>query len=106
MKTPTKDRCGKDNRKVLVFTAFADTAKYLYKYLYGWATDSHGIHAAVVTGSENKTSFEGRDFNEILTNFSPISKDRKALEGRDNETEIDLLIATDCISEGQNLQDL
>ena len=105
VKTPTKDRCGKDNRKVLVFTAFADTAKYLYNNLYTWATDTHGIHAAVVTGSENKTFFEGRDFNEILTNFSPISKDRKAVEGRDNETEIDLLIATDCISEGQNLQD-
>ena len=105
VKSPTKDRSGKDNRKVLVFTAFADTAKYLYDNIYGWAADTHGIHAAVVTGSENRTSFEGRDFNEILTNFSPISKDRKASEGDDKETEIDLLIATDCISEGQNLQD-
>ena len=105
VKTSTKDRSGKDNRKVLVFTAFADTAKYLYDNLYGWATDTHGIHAAVVTGSENRTSFEGRDFNEILANFSPISKNRKASEGDEKETEIDLLIATDCISEGQNLQD-
>ena len=105
VQSPTKDRCGKDNRKVVVFTAFADTANYLYDKLYTWATDTLGIHVAVVTGGANRASFGGNDFSEILTNFSPISKDRKSLEGGDQETEIDLLIATDCISEGQNLQD-
>ena len=105
VQSPTKDRYGKDNQKVIVFTAFADTANYLYDKLYTWATDTLGIHVAVVTGSANKTSFGGNDFSEILTNFSPISKDRKSLEGDEKETEIDLLIATDCISEGQNLQD-
>ena len=105
VKNPTKDRSGKDNRKILVFTAFADTANYLYKHLHTWATDTHEIQAAVVTGSENKTTFKGRDFNEILTNFSPISKNREPSEQDEKHTEIDLLIATDCISEGQNLQD-
>ena len=105
VQNPTQDRFGEENRKVIVFTAFADTANYLYDKLYTWATDTLGIHSAVVTGGVNKTSLGGNDFNEILTNFSPISKDRKSLEGDDQETEIDLLIATDCISEGQNLQD-
>ena len=105
VQNPTQDRFGEENRKVIVFTAFADTAKYLYDKLYTWATDTLGIHLAVVTGGANKTSFGGNDFSEILTNFSPISKDRKSLKGDDQETEIDLLIATDCISEGQNLQD-
>lgn len=105
VQSPTKDRRGKDNRKVIVFTAFADTANYLYDKLYTWATDTLGIHVAVVTGGTNKTSFGGNDFNEILTNFSPISKDRKVLEEDQKKTEIELLIATDCISEGQNLQD-
>ena len=115
---PTTNRCRKQNRKVLVFTAFADTADYLYDNLYTWATQTLNIQCAVVTGSKNRTSFEvgGRDFNEILTNFSPISKDREKLRSEDNEAqdphstidneqEIDLLVATDCISEGQNLQD-
>ena len=105
VQSPTKDRREKDNRKVIVFTAFADTANYLYDKLYTWGTETLGIHMAVVTGSANKTSFGGNDFSEILTNFSPISKDRKSLAGDEKETEIDLLIATDCISEGQNLQD-
>ena len=105
VQNPTQDRFGEENRKVIVFTAFADTANYLYDKLYTWATNTLGIHVAVVTGGANKTSFGGNDFNEILTNFSPISKERKSLEGDDQETEIDLLIATDCISEGQNLQD-
>ena len=113
---PTTNRVGKKNRKVLVFTAFADTANYLYDNLHTWVTQTLDIQCAVVTGSKNDASFGGRDFNEILTNFSPISKDRGNLRPRDddaqgahsaidNEQEIDLLIATDCISEGQNLQD-
>ena len=104
VQNPTQDRFGEENRKVIVFTAFADTANYLYDKLYTWATETLGIHMAVVTGGANRTSFGGNDFSEILTNFSPISKDRKSLE-EEKETEIDLLIATDCISEGQNLQD-
>ena len=105
VQSPTKDQHGKDNRKVIVFTAFADTANYLHDELYTWATETLGIHIAVVTGGTNKTSFGRNNFSEILTNFSPISKNRRSLEEEENRTEIDLLIATDCISEGQNLQD-
>ncbi len=107
---PTTNRCGKENRKILVFTAFADTANYLYDNLHAWATETLNIHCAVVTGSANSTTLGRNDFNEILTNFSPISKDRTHLDtptkqGKHATPEIDLLIATDCISEGQNLQD-
>jgi hypothetical protein len=95
-----------DNRKILLFTAFADTADYLYRELAPWARSSLGINAAVVTGTgANKTTLSGlrSDMSSILSAFSPRSKERPAeLAG---EGEIDLLIATDCISEGQNLQD-
>jgi len=94
------------NRKVLVFTAFADTAHYLYAQLSPWAKATLGVESALVTGSGgNQTSLPDlrRDLASILTAFSPRSKERPAeLAG---EGEIDLLIATDCISEGQNLQD-
>lgn len=94
------------NRKVIVFTAFADTAKYLYRQLADWALREHGLHAALVTGSgSNRSTLPGlrTDLASILTAFSPRSKGRPAeLSG---EGELDLLIATDCISEGQNLQD-
>jgi len=96
------------NRKFIVFTAFADTAEYLYKQLAEWALAEYGLHAAVVTGrgSSNKTNLPGlrTDLTSVLTAFSPISKERMKV----NDTgapELDLLIATDCISEGQNLQD-
>ena len=104
---PTKNEDGKENRKLLVFTAFADTANYLYDHLHEWATDTLNIACAVVTGSANRTTYGRGDFNEILTNFSPISKERDAgdTESEEASREIDLLIATDCISEGQNLQD-
>ncbi len=95
-----------DNRKVLVFTAFADTAEYLYRELSGWAHQELGIRSALVTGSgRNKTTLPGQrlDLGSILTAFSPRSKERG--EEFAAEGEIDLLIATDCISEGQNLQD-
>jgi hypothetical protein len=94
------------NRKVIVFTAFADTAEYLYRELAGWARLTYGIESAVVTGAKpnRSTLFDLRlDLGSILSAFSPRSKERPselAAEG-----EIDLLIATDCISEGQNLQD-
>jgi SNF2 family DNA or RNA helicase len=107
IKNPTTDKYGRSNRKVLVFTAFADTAVYLYEALRDWAAKEMGIHAAMVTGgsAESKTTFGKNDFNHILTNFSPISKNRAKIRSIPQEGEIDLLIATDCISEGQNLQD-
>ncbi|WP_073625721.1 helicase-related protein [Pseudoxanthobacter soli] len=95
-----------DNRKILLFTAFADTADYLYRELADWARSALDLHSAVVTGAgANKTTLPGvrGDMSSILSAFSPRSKERPAelvAEG-----EIDLLIATDCISEGQNLQD-
>jgi len=105
-KNPTKKKNGHPNRKVLVFTAFADTAIYLHNALKEWVTNELGIHLAVVTGGgDNKTTFGKCDFYQILINFSPVSKNRSKMPGMPQEGEIDLLIATDCISEGQNLQD-
>ena len=95
-----------ENKKVLLFTAFADTAEYLYRELGRWAQQTLGIHAALVTGGgTNKSTLSGLrgDMSTILSAFSPRSKERPQ-ELRE-EGEIDLLIATDCISEGQNLQD-
>ena len=96
-----------DNRKVIVFTAFADTAQYLYGHLAQWAKQDMNIDSALVTGGgTNKTTVTGigSELNSILTAFSPVSKERDKIDP--NATaEIDLLIATDCISEGQNLQD-
>lgn len=92
------------NKKVIVFTAFADTAKYLYECLAGYAKENK-VNIALVAGSETKTTFGKSDYNHILTNFSPVSKKRNMMKGLPQEGEIDLLIATDCISEGQNLQD-
>ncbi|MYA72055.1 ATP-dependent helicase [Candidatus Poribacteria bacterium] len=107
VKQPTKDKRGQPNRKVLIFTAFADTAAYLYKGLEQWATEELGIHIAMVSGGTegNKTSFGKTEFSNILTNFSPNSKKRHLMESMPQDEEIDLLIGTDCISEGQNLQD-
>lgn len=95
------------NRKVLIFTAFADTANYLYDQLSGRILDDCGLHTALITGStEGKCTLPKLrcTFNDILTYFSPLSKDRDAIHPNDTR-EIDVLIATDCISEGQNLQD-
>ncbi len=94
------------NRKVIVFTAFADTATYLYQQLSPWASETLGIQSALVTGTgSNQTTIVSirRDLSTILTAFSPRSKD--CPPDLAQEGEIDLLIATDCISEGQNLQD-
>jgi SNF2 family DNA or RNA helicase len=103
---PTINKLGQNNRKVLVFTAFADTAKYLYGAIKEWATTELGIKVALVCGGgELRTTFGKPDFNEILTNFSPRSKNRIKIPTMPQTGEIDLLIATDCISEGQNLQD-
>lgn len=95
------------NRKLLIFTAFADTAEYLYRHIAGWAQDTLGLHTGKVTGhtSGNRSTIHGlrRDIPSILSAFSPIAKERAA--AGDADADIDILIATDCISEGQNLQD-
>lgn len=94
------------NRKVIVFSHFADTALYLYAQLSPWAKATFNIESALVTGSGgNQTTQTGlrRDLSSILSAFSPRSKERPA--DFSGEGELDLLIATDCISEGQNLQD-
>ncbi len=97
-----------DNKKVIIFTAFADTAKYLYENINQWAYEEFGIYSALATGSgSNKTNLKGvknTDINDILINFSPISKERTSIDPEADD-EIDILICTDCISEGQNLQD-
>lgn len=96
-----------ENKKLIIFTAFADTAKYLYENTAQWAMQELGIYAALVTGTgENKTNLPNirKDLASILTSFSPVSKERNKVDSS-LSAEIDLLIATDCISEGQNLQD-
>jgi len=94
------------NRKVIVFTAFADTARYLYEQLATWAGAELKLETALVTGTgANQTTLPGlrRDLASILTAFTPRSKERP--EELADDGELDLLVATDCISEGQNLQD-
>lgn len=96
-----------ENKKIIIFTAFADTASYLYGELSQWVSKQHGINTALVTGSGgNQTTLKGvqKDLNAILTHFSPVSKERSKIDSKIRD-EIDILIATDCISEGQNLQD-
>lgn len=96
-----------DNRKIIIFTAFADTAMYLYENVSEFILDNFGLHTAVITGNvdgRTTASLKKADMNTVLTCFSPISKDKALLMPGDT-TEIDILIATDCISEGQNLQD-
>ena len=97
-----------DNKKVLVFTAFSDTAEYLYNNLADAIKSKYGLNVALVTGDVEARSTlklkEKLDFNKVLTLFSPVSKECAAIYPNLNE-EIDVLIATDCISEGQNLQD-
>jgi superfamily II DNA or RNA helicase len=93
------------NKKVLVFTAFSDTAEYIYTCLEDFAKHEVNLNIALVTGSGAKTTFGANDFNSILTNFSPRSKERSKRTTMKQDGEIDLLIASDCISEGQNLQD-
>ena len=106
IKDKIEDPINTDNKKFLIFTAFADTANYLYENMKSYINNELGLHIALVIGSgENKTTLGKRDFNHILTNFSPVSKNRNKIEGMPQKEEIDVLIATDCISEGQNLQD-
>ena len=97
-----------NNKKVLIFTAFSDTAEYLYNCLADDIKSKQGLNVALVTGDVEARSTlklrEKLDFNKVLTLFSPVSKEREAIYPHLHE-EIDVLIATDCISEGQNLQD-
>lgn len=95
------------NKKIIIFTAFADTAEYLYKNVSQWAQNSLHIHSALITGSgTNKSTMPdaGNELNMLLTHFSPVSKERDKVAPSATQ-QIDILIATDCISEGQNLQD-
>ena len=103
-----------DNKKVLIFTAFSDTAEYLYKYLAPVIMEKAGLHTGLVTGNGVASTIKGipTDFNTILTLFSPISKEADKLLPAWNSSPygeagrgLSVLIATDCISEGQNLQD-
>ena len=96
-----------NNKKVLIFSAFSDTAEYLYDHVSMYMKDKYGLNTAVITGTiDGRTTI--KDFpatlNNVLTCFSPVSKDRDVLMPN-SRNEIDILIATDCISEGQNLQD-
>lgn len=104
---PDTNTLGEANRKVIVFCAFADTAAYLYEELEDWARNTLGIHIALVSGGTrpNRSTFGQADFTHILTNFAPRAKQRAKMKSMPQDGEIDLLIATDCISEGQNLQD-
>jgi superfamily II DNA/RNA helicase len=107
IKEKIKNPLNEGNKKIVIFTAFADTAGYLYENLHSWVEKEYGIKSALVVGSgTNKTTLKGikAEFNAILTNFSPRSKERDKIYPEIKE-DIDLLIATDCISEGQNLQD-
>lgn len=95
------------NKKVLIFSAFSDTAEYLYDQVSAYMKSNYGLDTAVITGSiDGRTTIKGlkATLNNVLTCFSPISKSRDVLMP-DSTKEIDILIATDCISEGQNLQD-
>lgn len=96
-----------NNKKVLIFSAFSDTAEYLYEHVGTYIKDKYGLNTAVITGSiDGKTTIKNfkATLNNVLTCFSPVSKDKSVLLPDSND-EIDILIATDCISEGQNLQD-
>lgn len=95
------------NKKILIFTAFSDTAEYLYNNISRAAKENLGIDSALITGSvESRTTISGfkADMNHVLTCFSPGSKERNLVYPKEHY-DIDILIATDCISEGQNLQD-
>jgi superfamily II DNA or RNA helicase len=107
-----KNPINENNKKVLIFTAYADTAKYLYENIANWAKQELNIYSALVTGTQqNQTNLEDGNlknptrFENLLINFSPISKKRELMKDCPKDKEIDILIATDCISEGQNLQD-
>jgi SNF2 family DNA or RNA helicase len=100
-----------NNRKVLIFTAFSDSAEYLYHELHQWAQEELNMNCALVSGGKTNQSTINlprglaKDFNSILSCFAPTAKARDRNEKLQSLPEIDILIGTDCISEGQNLQD-
>lgn len=103
IKTPINE----GNNKIIVFTAFSDTSEYLYENVSTYAKKKYGLNTALISGSvDGRTTCPKlkTDMNTVLTCFSPISK-QKHLLLTNNTDVIDILIATDCISEGQNLQD-
>ena len=92
-----------NNKKIIIFTSFSDTAEYLYANIHDWLLKEHGLYCGLVTGGSGvRTNLKtvSNQFEEILTHFSPRSNHLDV-----NKEQIDILIATDCISEGQNLQD-
>ena len=101
-----KNPYNEGNRKILIFAAFADTADYLFEQLSPVLKAQMGLECAEVTGDRNRTyslKLPRTTFEEVLGHFSPVSKE---LSEEDRKLgEIDILFATDCISEGQNLQD-
>ncbi|MDO4290227.1 MAG: helicase-related protein [Eggerthellaceae bacterium] len=109
LRTKAANPINEGNRKAIVFTAFADTADYLYEHISAFAERELGLKTAEVTGGTRggRSNVEGvrNDLSEILTCFSPRSKERDQVFPRLAGKDIDILIATDCISEGQNLQD-
>ena len=107
IKSKLENPINQDNKKIIIFTAFADTAEYLFDNVSKYVKENFGLNTAMVSGSvEGRTTVPKlrSDLNTVLTCFSPISKDKHLLMPND-KSEIDFLIATDCISEGQNLQD-
>jgi len=105
-RNPINEVGGRANRKVIIFTAFSDTAQYLYAQLAPWAKETLGLDSGLVTGTAGiHSTLPGlrKNMSSVLSAFAPRSKERPAELAE--EGEIDLLIATDCISEGQNLQD-
>lgn len=107
IKSKMENPINEGNRKIIIFTAFADTADYLYENVSRYVKENYGLDTAIITGNvEGRTTakLKRTDLNTVLTCFSPISKDKKLLMP-DDTNNIDILIATDCISEGQNLQD-
>nr|WP_244831606.1 helicase-related protein [Candidatus Vampirococcus lugosii] len=104
IKNKIENPINEGNKKIIIFTAFTDTANYLYQNLIDY-NKNFGLQTAKISGDGvNECSFKtDKQFNNLLINFSPISKSRS--KSKENNTQIDILIATDCISEGQNLQD-
>ena len=104
IKSKIENPINPDNKKVVIFTAFSDTAEYLYQAIQPWAKEELDLESGLVCGSKSSASWGENEFNMILTNFAPKAKHRDELDV-DKSKELDILIATDCISEGQNLQD-
>lgn len=107
IKEKTEKPINKNNKKIVVFTAFSDTAEYLYKAIHQWAKNELNLETGLVCGSNSAATWGRTEFNMILTNFAPKAKHRDELNlsAEEKTKELDILIATDCISEGQNLQD-